>query len=53
MLPDTANTSLEFEGLITEMPIESVVVDDKISNTVTIKISGSVTLNSGGSDSPA
>jgi predicted secreted protein len=50
VLPD--NSSLEFIGLVTELPIE-VPTDDKITSTVTIKISGQVVLNSGGSASPA
>lgn len=39
-------TSLEFEGLVTELPL-SIVPDDKITADVTIKVSGAVTLNSG------
>ena len=46
------NTSLEFIGLVTELPIE-VSTDDKVSSTVTIKVSGQVTVNSGGSAGPA
>lgn len=50
VLPD--NTSLEFIGLVTELPIE-IPTDDKVTSTITIKISGQVILNSGGSASPA
>jgi len=50
LLPDADNTSLEFEGLVTELPLD-VPLDDKISADVTIKISGKVTLNSGGGSS--
>ena len=40
------NYSLEFIGLVTELPIE-IPTDDKVTSTVTIKISGQVTTNSG------
>ena len=46
VLPDTATTTLEFEGLVTECPL-TVPPDDKITVDVTIQISGAVTLNSG------
>ena len=46
VLPDTATTTLEFEGLVTELPLV-ISPDDKITLDVTIKISGTVTLNSG------
>lgn len=45
-LPDDENTTLEFEGLVTEVPI-TIPTDDKITADVTIKISGPVTMNSG------
>jgi len=45
-LPDTENTSLEFEGLVTELPL-SIPADDKITADVTIQISGQVVVNSG------
>ena len=41
------NYSLEFEGLVTELPIE-ITADDKVTSNVTIKISGAVTVNTGG-----
>jgi len=46
VLPDPSTTTLEFEGLVTEMPL-TIPPDDKITMDVTIKISGTVTLNSG------
>jgi predicted secreted protein len=46
VLPDVENTTLEFEGLVTEVPI-TIPTDDKITADVTIKISGPVTINSG------
>ena len=45
-LPDDDGTSLEFTGLVTELPLE-IPTDDKITANVTIKISGPVTVNSG------
>ncbi len=41
VLPDAENTSFEFEGLVTELPLD-IPPDDKITCTVTIKISGQV-----------
>jgi predicted secreted protein len=46
VLSDVENTTLEFEGLVTECPI-TIPTDDKITSDVTIKISGVVTVNSG------
>ena len=46
IIPDASTTSLEFIGLVTELPL-TVPFDDKIIMDVTIKISGKVTLNSG------
>ena len=46
ILPDDDNTSLEFEGLVTELPL-TISPDDKITVDVTIQISGQVTLESG------
>jgi predicted secreted protein len=48
VLSDTENTSIEFEGLVTEMPL-SIPADDKVTMDVTIKISGAITVNSGAS----
>lgn len=52
ILPDDENTSFEFEGLVTELPL-NVPTDDKITADVTIKISGQVTLESGSGPSAA
>jgi len=51
VLPDAENTTLEFEGLVTEMPL-TIPPDNKITVDVTIKISGQVTVNSGSGPSP-
>ncbi len=45
ILPDTEHTTLEFSGYVTELPLE--VPEGPVSCNVTIKISGSVTVNSG------
>jgi len=46
VLPDAETTTLEFEGLVTELPL-SVPTDGVISADITIKVSGQVTLDSG------
>ena len=46
LLPDNDGTSFEFEGLVTELPLE-IPTDDKVTANVTIKIVGQVTVNSG------
>ena len=46
VLPDAENTTLEFVGLVTELPLE-ITADDKITSSVTLKITGQVTVNSG------
>lgn len=51
VLPDSDNTTLEFEGLVTEIPL-SIPPDDKVGFDVTIQISGQVTINSGSGPSP-
>ena len=43
VLSDTGNTTLEFAGLVTSLGL-TVPMDDKITASVTIKISGEVTL---------
>lgn len=48
VLSDRENTTLEFEGLVTELPL-SIPTDDKITSDITIQISGQVTVNSGAS----
>jgi len=50
VLPD--GTSLEFEGLVTDLPLE-VTTDDAISADATIKVSGKVHLNSGSGSASA
>lgn len=50
-LPDTEGTSLDFEGLVTELPL-TIPTDDKITADVTIKITGQVLLSSGGTTTP-
>lgn len=40
------NSSFEFEGLVTELPLE-IPTDDKVTANVTIKVNGQVTVNSG------
>lgn len=51
VLPDAENTSVEFEGLVTELPL-SIPADDKVTADVTIQVSGQVTINSGSGPSP-
>lgn len=46
VLPDDETTTLEFEGLVTELPL-AVPTDGVITADVTIKVSGAVTLDSG------
>jgi predicted secreted protein len=46
VLPDDETTTLEFEGLVTELPL-SVPTDGVITADATIKVSGAVTLDSG------
>jgi predicted secreted protein len=48
ILSDVENSAIEFEGLVTEIPI-TIPTDDKISVDCTIKITGAVTISSGGS----
>ena len=45
VLPDADNTSFEFEGFVTEIPLN--IPADIITADVTIKISGPVTIDSG------
>lgn len=46
VLPDADVTSIEFLGLVTELPL-TIPTDDKVSMDITIKVSGEVTVNSG------
>lgn len=43
VLPDATHTTLEFYGLVTDLPID-IPVDDAVSSDITIKISGQTTL---------
>jgi len=52
VLPDESSTSLEFEGLVTELPI-SADVGDKVSSDVSIKVSGKPEMYDGSSGSGA
>jgi predicted secreted protein len=52
ILPDIENTGLDFEGLVTELPL-TIPADDKITADVTIQVTGQVVLSSGGSSSVA
>ena len=45
ILPDSEKTTLEFQGYVTELPL--TVPEGPVSCDVSIKISGSVTVNSG------
>jgi len=46
-LPDDEETNFDIEGLVTDLPL-TVSMDDKITCDVTIKITGSVDVTSGG-----
>lgn len=48
VLPDVENTGLDFEGLVTELPL-TIPADDKVTADVTIQITGKVEISSGGS----
>lgn len=48
VLPDAENTSLEFMGLVTELPM-TIPADDKITSDVTIQLSGPIDMDSGAS----
>ena len=50
VLPDAENTTLEFEGLVTELPL-TIASDTQVTQDVTIKISGKVEVNSGSGSS--
>lgn len=51
VLPDVENTGLDFEGLVTELPL-TIPADDKITADVTIQITGKVEISSGGTTTP-
>lgn len=50
-LPDVENTSLDFEGLVTELPL-TIPADDKVTADVTIQVTGRVEISSGGTTTP-
>lgn len=50
VLPDDDKTSLEFEGLVQELPF-TIPTDSQITMEVTIKVTGEVTVNSGSNSS--
>jgi predicted secreted protein len=45
VMPDAGNTTFEFAALVTELPLD-IPMDDKITCSVTLKVSGSVDVNS-------
>lgn len=45
VMPDTGATTFEFAGLVTSIPLD-IPTDDKITATVTIKLSGQVAMSS-------
>lgn len=49
LLPDDDATSLEFEGLVTSIPL--TIPESPVTMEVTIKISGAITVNSGSAGS--
>ena len=51
-LPDVEGTSLDFEGLVTELPL-TIPADDKITADVTIQVTGKVEISSGGTTTPS
>jgi predicted secreted protein len=51
VLPDVENTGLDFEGLVTELPL-TIPADDKITADVTIQVTGKVEISSGGTTTP-
>jgi predicted secreted protein len=48
VLPDVEATGLDFEGLVTELPL-TIPADDKVTADVTIQVTGKVYIQSGGS----
>lgn len=52
VLSDADATSIEFQGLVTEMPL-NIAVGEAIGLDTTIKISDALEIGSGGSESPA
>ncbi len=52
VLPNTERSTLEFEGLVTELPL-AVPIGDKVTCDVTIQVSGKVTFTEGDSSVPS
>ncbi len=50
ILPDTESTSLEFTGLVTELPL-NLDPSSQITCNITIKVTGQITVNSGANSS--
>ncbi len=50
VFPDADNTTIEFDGLVTELPL-TIPADDKVTADVTIQISGPIDMNSGAASS--
>lgn len=48
VLPDLENTSVEFMGLVTELPL-TIPTDDKVTADCTIQLSGPIDIDSGAS----
>lgn len=46
VIPDASTTTIEFSGLVTEMPL-NISAKDAITNDITIQITGKPTINSG------
>lgn len=47
VLPDTEETYLEFEGLLTDLPLD-IPLEDRINSDITVAIDGKVDVGSGG-----
>lgn len=52
VLPDTDQTSIEFEAVVTELPL-TVPLDDNIESDVSMQVSGKPVINSGSAPSLA
>ena len=50
-LPDDANTTFEFQGLVTELPL-GAEIGDKVTADCTIQVSGKVEVRDGSSGAP-
>lgn len=52
VLPDSDTTTLEFEGYVAECPLDGTPRDDRIMCSISIKVTGAVSLESGSGPSP-